>query len=51
MEYMSGGNLAFHCERLKRFNENQVIFYSAQITCGLMFLHQKGFIHWFILFI
>ncbi len=42
---MNGGSLAFHLEKIKRFTENQVKFYSAQIVCGLLYLHDKGFIH------
>ena len=42
---MSGGNLAFHLEKVKKFNQKQVKFYSAQIICGLLYLHNKDIIH------
>ena len=46
MEFMNGVSLAFHLDKLKRFNEQQVKFYSAQIVSGLLFLHKHGYIHW-----
>jgi serine/threonine protein kinase len=46
MEFMSGGNLAFHLEKIKQFYQVQVNFFAGQIVCGLSFLHDKGFIHW-----
>ena len=46
MEFMIGGSLAFHLERLKQFTEHQVKFYAAQIVCGLLFLHGVGLIDW-----
>jgi serine/threonine protein kinase len=48
MEFMNGGNLAFHLEKVKKFSEVQVNFFSAQIVCGLTYLHDRGFIHWLI---
>ena len=46
MEFLEGGNLAFHLRKLKKFNEKQVKFISAEIICGLLVLHSKGIIHW-----
>jgi len=45
MELMNGGSLEYHLEEKKKFTEYQVKFYSAQIICGLVFLHDKGFIY------
>ncbi len=46
MEFMECGSLAFHLEKTNYFTEYQVKFFSAQIVCGMLFLHKKGFIHW-----
>jgi hypothetical protein len=40
---MHGGNLAFHLKRINRFQQDQVQFYSAQIICAILFLHEKNF--------
>ena len=48
MEFLEGGNLAFHLERLKKFSEEQVKFISAEIICGLLVLHKEKIIHWLI---
>ncbi len=45
MEFMSGGNLKFHLDKIKQFSEIQVKFYSAQIISGLSYLHKKDLIH------
>ena len=45
-EFVNGGSLAFHLQKIKKFSEIQVKFYSAQIICGLLFLHKTGFIYW-----
>jgi serine/threonine protein kinase len=45
MEFVNGGSLAFHLEKKIKFTESQVQFFSAQIICGLLFLHDKGFIY------
>jgi serine/threonine protein kinase len=45
MEVLNGGDLLFHLRKLKTFNENQVKFYSAQILCGIQYLHSKGIVH------
>ncbi|XP_027006738.1 protein kinase C epsilon type-like [Tachysurus fulvidraco] len=43
MEYLNGGDLAFHM--LQGFDECCTQFYAAEIACALMFLHQNGIIH------
>jgi hypothetical protein len=45
MDFVNGGSLAFHLDKKKRFDEVQIKFYSAQIICGLLFLHSNGFIY------
>ncbi len=42
---MNGDSLAFQLERIKQFPETHVKFYSAQIICGLSYLHEKGLIY------
>jgi serine/threonine protein kinase len=44
-KFYNGGNLAFHLEKLKRFEEEWVQFYSAQISCALLFLHEKKYLN------
>ena len=50
MEYMSGGSLAHNLEIFKQFSENQVKFFAAEITCGLLYLHSERIIHLFFKF-
>ncbi|OCT80476.1 hypothetical protein XELAEV_18027288mg, partial [Xenopus laevis] len=45
MEYLSGGNLGDELDKRGRFDMDRVRFYSAEIICGLQFLHSKGIIH------
>ncbi|OCT80472.1 hypothetical protein XELAEV_18027284mg [Xenopus laevis] len=45
MEYLSGGNLGDELDKHGRFDMDRVRFYSAEIICGLQFLHSKGIIH------
>jgi serine/threonine protein kinase len=44
MEFLNGGNLNYHCKK-QSFNEYQVQFYAAQITCGILYLHSKQLVH------
>lgn len=39
------GNLEEYLDKFKLFNEKVVSFYSAQILCGILFLHSKNIIH------
>lgn len=48
MEYMSGESLAHNLEIFKQFSENQVKFFAAEITCGLLYLHSERIIHWYL---
>jgi serine/threonine protein kinase len=46
MEFLNGGSLEWNLkEKQKYFNEKTIIFYSAQILCGILFLHSKQIIH------
>jgi serine/threonine protein kinase len=45
MEFLNGGSLLWNLKKQKYFNEETVCFYSAQILCGILFLHSKQIIH------
>ena len=45
MEFLNGGDLEFHLKEQIMFSERIVRYYSAEIICGLTFLHSKGIIH------
>jgi RAC serine/threonine-protein kinase len=45
MEYVNGGELFFHIGREKRFTEERVRFYAAEILLALNYLHQKGIVY------
>ncbi|XP_041432202.1 protein kinase C theta type-like [Xenopus laevis] len=44
LEYASGGNLEALMEN-GRFSSSAVMFYAAEIVCGLQYLHSKGIVH------
>jgi serine/threonine protein kinase len=45
MEFLNGGSLDWHLNKQTVFTEKQAIFYSAQIFCGISYLHSKEIIH------
>lgn len=45
MEYVNGGELFYHIGKEKRFTEDRVRFYAAQILVALQYLHQKEIVY------
>jgi serine/threonine protein kinase len=45
MDYMSGGDLAYHFERLGQFSEEETRFVGAELMLALDFLHAHGVIY------
>jgi serum/glucocorticoid-regulated kinase 2 len=45
MPFLSGGELFQHLRKFRRFDEDKVRFYGAQIALALQYLHNKGIIY------
>ncbi|XP_053323916.1 protein kinase C delta type-like [Spea bombifrons] len=45
MEYMAGGSFEFYLKIYRSFTQSAAAFYSAEIVCGVQFLHSRGIIH------
>ncbi|KAM3916956.1 protein kinase C theta type-like [Leptodactylus fuscus] len=45
MEYLSGGSLEALLRKCGSLNNNSVRFYTAEIVCGLQFLHGRNIVH------
>ncbi|CAH2315209.1 kinase C delta type-like [Pelobates cultripes] len=45
MEYMRGGSLYYYLEKRSCLETYEAVFYSAEIVCGLQFLHSRGIVH------
>lgn len=45
MDYINGGELFFHLQNEKKFTEDRVKFYGAEILCGLEYLHASGVVY------
>jgi serine/threonine protein kinase len=45
MDYINGGELFFHLQRDRKFPEDRVRFYVAEIVLGLEYLHSNGVLY------
>jgi len=45
MDFIAGGELFYHLRKNKRFSEEKVRFYSAEILIGLNYLHKAGIVY------
>uniref|UniRef100_A0A6B2L9G5 Protein kinase domain-containing protein n=1 Tax=Arcella intermedia TaxID=1963864 RepID=A0A6B2L9G5_9EUKA len=45
MDYINGGELFYHLQKEKKFTEERVRFYAAEIVLGLEYLHTAGVIY------
>jgi len=44
-EYVNGGDMYFHLRKYRCLSEDATRFYSAEISCALNYLHQRGIIY------
>jgi len=45
LDYVNGGELFYHLQREKRFTEDRVRFYGAEIVLALEYLHNAGVVY------
>jgi RAC serine/threonine-protein kinase len=45
MDFINGGELFFHLQKDRKFSEDRVRFYAAEIASGLEYLHSQGVIY------
>ena len=45
MEFYNGGNLLFHIQRARKFNEDRTRFYGAEVTLAVGYLHELKIIY------
>jgi serine/threonine protein kinase len=45
MDFMNGGELFTHLSNEKRFNEDRVRFYTAELLCAIGHLHENGVVY------
>ena len=45
MDFLNGGELFYHLRKEKKFNEERIRFYAAQIILALESLHDQGIIY------
>ena len=45
MDYVNGGELFFHLQKSRTFDEERTRFYCAEICCGLEYLHNSGVLY------
>ena len=45
VDYEGGGTLFFHLNKLKRFTNNEIVFYAAEIILAIEYLHSRNIIY------
>ncbi|KAM8977148.1 protein kinase C delta type-like [Pelodytes ibericus] len=45
LEHLAGRNLLFHLQPTGYMEMSRVVFYAAEMVCGLQFLHAHGIVH------